>query len=245
MAWGFFGTLTPPATVLRAAALASKGSGYRDATGRSPAPPVPVDTSPGRRQGNCTLQGERRSYDVEGRKIEVIQVRGSETTSPSSAKRFPNATDERPDLRRRDRRGLITHSQVSRQGGAARVEGVRCRRIDAKLTGTCPVTTNDPEARPTKPLGGKPAGRILIEPYQKRSHSRLQNPPSRQATRIVPDTVRCGHLGRARPEKRRESDRPRRRSVQSPSIQIKASGPDPAANEEAHAGSYPANPSPR
>ena len=70
------------------------------------------------------------------------------------------------------------------------MERVGGRRVKRELTSTTPVPANDPEARPTKPLGGKCLGCHPIEPYKKRSQSRLQNPSSRQATRIVPDTFR-------------------------------------------------------
>ena len=198
---GFLGLLTPAATVFRAAVLASQGSGYRVAAGRSPAPPVPLDTSPGRRQGTAHFREKARLVNRKCRKIEVIQVRGREPAAPAAAEAFPIRAEERPNFRSRDAGWLITHSQVSRQRGAAGVERTRGRRIKRALTSRTPVPTNDPEARPTQPLGGKLRGGLPIEPYQKRSQSRLQNPSSRQATRIVPDTIRRSHLGPAPPGK--------------------------------------------
>ena len=93
---GFFWVLTPPATVFRAAVLASKGSGYRDATGRSPAPPVPLDISPGRRQGTARFRVERASVNAKSGKIKVIQVRGSEPAAPTASESFPIRAEERP-----------------------------------------------------------------------------------------------------------------------------------------------------
>jgi len=109
----------------------------------------------------------------------MVIVWRRETPPPTTAEREPVARKERPYLSSGERGRDVSHPQVSRQRWASCVETRRRKRIDFSLQKCRSETADDPEPRPTKPLGGKLPRRPRVKINQHICESWVQNPASR------------------------------------------------------------------
>ena len=120
--------------------------------------------------------------------VEMIPVRWIEPPAPPPAESFPLEPNQGPDARIGKRGWRVTHAQVSRHSRTLKMPALRCRRlirIERREHRTRPSTGNDPEARPTCPLGGHAFTDTGFQSEEHTCHSRRDSPSSRQLTPIT------------------------------------------------------------